>query len=129
CMVFPDADNAATAPIDHAIRVAERVRRRGGGWKRGDRTRLLPGILAIKPLIGEIREIHGAILHREGAAAVFMRASANVEGIGVIGRNEFSLPALINTIDEGSSLLLRLRLAPIDRLAFQCDLVKPNRSG
>src|SRR5271165_2975964 len=160
-MVFPDADNPAAAPIDHAIRVAERVRRsqcfgrrigryvaskpvgrvaggkrcrlaarRGGcDWKRCDWTRLLSGILAIESLIGEVREIYGAILHGKGAAAVFVRASANVEGVAVIGRNELSLPALIGTVDEASSLLLRLRLGPVDRIGIQCDLVEPDRSG
>src|SRR5271165_3639783 len=115
-------------------RIASRTRyrlvaRRSGGEERCDWMRLSSCILAIKSLIGEVREIYGPILHGEGAAAVFVRASANVEGVGVIGRNEFSLPALIGTVDEASSLLLRLRLGPVDRIGIQCDLVEPDRSG
>src|SRR5271166_6024446 len=159
-MVLPDAIDAAAAPIDDAVRVAERVcpnrcflyrvsrhraskpigrvasrtrsrlvARRSGAWESRDWMRISSRILAIKSLIGEVREIYGSILHGEGAAAVFVRASANVEGVGVIGRNELSLPALIGTVDEASSLLLRLRLGPVDRIGIQCDLVEPDRSG
>src|SRR5208337_2175333 len=91
--------------------------------------RLPPRVLAVESLIGEVREKYGAILHGKGAAAVLMRASANVEGIGVVGRNELSRPALNDTVDEASSLLLRLGLGPVDRIAIERDLVKLDRVG
>ena len=86
--------------------------------------RLPSRVLPIESLISEVGEKYGAILHRKGAAAVFMRARANIEGVGVVGRNELSLPALNAMVIETSSLLLRMRLGPVDRIAIQPNLVK-----
>lgn len=85
--------------------------------------RLPSRVLPIESLISEVGEKYGAILHRKGAAAVFMRARANIEGVGVVGRNELSLPALNAMVNETSSLL-RMRLGPVDRIAIQPNLVK-----
>jgi hypothetical protein len=80
-------------------------------------------------LIGEVREINGAIPHDKCAATVFVSASAYVEGITVIRSNAFRLPDFVDAVDEGSSVLLRLSLAPVDRIAVQCDLVEYDRVG
>src|SRR6266849_6390514 len=63
-VVFVDADEAAAPPVDHTVGVAQRARRR----RRRDGARGLAGILAIETLVGEVREVDGAVLHGERAA-------------------------------------------------------------
>ena len=79
----------------------------------------------MKPLIDEVRESDGAVLNREGTAAVFVRAGADVEAIFDVGRDQLGLPARDGTVDEGPSLLLRLGLGPVDRVVVERDLIEP----
>ena len=84
-------------------------------------------ILAIEPLIEIVREINHAVADGERAAAIFVRARANTESVGVVGRHAFRLPVRAHAVDESSSLLLRLSLAPIDCVAVERDLLETDR--
>ena len=127
-MVFAHADHAAAALIDRAVGIAEPVL-----WsherERRDRPGRLSGGLGVKTLIGVVREIDDAVMGRERAAAVFMRARPDIEKMIVIGRHALRLPATNQPVDEGSALLLRLRFGPIDRVAVERDLAQPDRVG
>ncbi len=124
-MVFVDADEAAAPPIDHAVGVAQRARRR----RRREGARGLADILAIETLVGKVREVDGAVLHGERAAAVFVHARADVEGVGIVGGHGLGLATRVGPVDEASSLLLRLGLGPVDRVVIEGDLVEPDRLG
>ena len=126
CVVFVDADQAAVPPIDHAVGVAQRACR---DRCRGEGARGVAGILAIETLVGEVREVDGAVLHGERAAAIFVHARADVVGVGIVGRHGIGLAARDGPVDEASSLLLRLELGPVDRVAVERDLVEPDRLG
>jgi hypothetical protein len=56
-------------------------------------------------------------------------ARANAESVGVVGRNAFRLSVRADAVDESSSLLLRLRLAPMDCVAIERDLLETDRIG
>ena len=120
-VILPDANHARPARIYDAIGVSQRILR-GAGWSRRHRARRPACILAIEPLIDIVREIYYAVADGERAAAILVSARANAESVSVVGRDAFRLPIRADAVDESSSLLLRLSLAPIDCVAVQCDL-------
>ena len=124
-VILPDANHAPPAAVDDAIRVPQRARSGSVRCKR-DRAGRQASILAIEPLIEIVREIHHAVAHGERAAAILVSPRANAESVGVVGRHAFPLPVRADAVDEGSSLLLRLSLAPIDCIAVERDLFETN---
>ena len=88
-----------------------------------------PGGLDVKTLIGVVRDIDDAVMDRERAAAIFMRARTDIEKMIVIRRHALRLPAANHAVDEGPALLLQLRFGPIDRVAVERDLAQPDRVG
>ena len=123
-MVFLYANYATAPPVDDAICISKRIRPR-----RRDRAKLLPNILPIQPLINEVGEVNDTILHNKRPATVFVHASSNIEVVLIIGRNKLRLFPFNDAVDEVSALLLRLRFSPVDRVAIQSNLVKPDRIG
>jgi hypothetical protein len=87
------------------------------------------GILAIEPLIDIVREIDHAVVDGERAAAILVSARANAVSVGVVGCYSFGLPVRAGAVDESSSLFLRLRLAPVDCVAVERDLLETDRVG
>ncbi len=71
-VVLEDADQAVARRVDHAVGVAMAL---------GVRQR--PGLLArlglVEPLVGEVGEVDGAVMHDVVAAAVLVHARAGVE--------------------------------------------------
>jgi hypothetical protein len=127
-VIFPDANHASPAAVEDPIGVPERIHS-GVGWSRRDRARRPARILTIEPLIDIVREIDRTIVDCERAAAILVRARANAENVGVVGRHAFWLPVRADPVDKGSSLLLRLGLGPIDCVAVERDLLEPDRVG
>ena len=84
-------------------------------------------VLAIEPLIAIVREVDHAVADGERAPTVFVSARPNAESVGVVGRHAFRLPVRADAVDESSSLLLRLSLAPIDCVAVERDLLETDR--
>src|SRR5580704_15490056 len=125
-MMLPDASHAFPAGVDDAICVPQRIYW-GAGWSRRDRPRRPACILAIKPLIDIVREIDYAVADSERAAAILVGARANAESVSVVGRDAFWLPVRADAVDESSSVLLGLSLAPIDCVAVQRDLFEADR--
>src|SRR5208283_1369837 len=127
-VILPDANHAPPSPVDDAVSVAQRIRRRAGRSRR-DWARRPASILAIETLIAIVRKVDRAAADDERAAAIFVSARANVEGIGVAGRHAFRLPVRADAVDKSSSLLLRLSLAPIDCVAVERDLFEADGVG
>ena len=127
-MRFADANQAAAAPVDDAIGVAQAIRvacsRRESDWPR-----LAAAFLAIESLIRIVREIDDAVANRERPAAVLMDASADAKAVLVVRRDRFDFPAFRHAIDEAPSLLLRLTFAPVEDVSVQRDLLEPDRIG
>jgi hypothetical protein len=127
-VIFPDANHAPPPAIDNAICVPERIRSSSGwGWR--DRARRPARILTIEALIDIVREIDRTLTDCERAAAILVRACANAENVGVVGRHAFRVHARTDAVDESSSLLLRLGLGPIDCVAVERDLLETDRVG
>ena len=95
---------------------------KAANWSRRYRARRPACILAIEPLIDIVREINYAVADGERAAAILVSARANAKSVSVVGRDAFRLPVRADAVDESSSLLLGLSLAPIDCVAVQRDL-------
>jgi hypothetical protein len=127
-VILPDANHAPPPVVDNAICVPERVRS-GARWNRRDRARRPARILAIEPLIDIVREIDHPIADYVRATAILVSARANAENVGVVRRDAFGLTVRADAVEEGSSLLLRLGLGPIDCVAVERDLLETDRVG
>ena len=112
--------------VDNAICVPERIRS-SAGWSWRDRARPPARILTIEPLIDIVREIDHTVADYVRATAILVSARANAENVGVVRRDAFGLTVRADAVEEGSSLLLRLGLGPIDCVAVERDLLETDR--
>src|SRR5258708_22672587 len=70
-VIFANRDQAATALVDHGVRVAQVNLRR-------DWFRCLADTLTIDPLVGEVRKVDRSAIDDKGAAAVLVDAGPGV---------------------------------------------------
>ena len=127
-MILPDGNHAPPSAVDDTVCVPQPIRR-GASQSRRDRARRAARILTIESLIDIVREIDHTVANGERAAAILVRARANAESVGVVGCHAFRLPVRADSVDEGSSLLMRLGLGPIDCVVVERDLLETDRVG
>ena len=117
-MILAHADQSATQRIDHAIRVAQR------GLGR-DRPRRVAGLVAIETLIGEVREVDGAVMQRIRSAAIFVNARADVEPL----RSDVNGTSRGPFHDHVPPTFERAPFEPVNVAAVNLDLIEPQRAG
>ncbi len=122
-VILAHPDPTVASAIDDAVGETPAAYRVGGRC----RERLRRSFLrceAIKPAIGEMREVDRAIRHQPGATAVFVHAGADVER----RRHHVGHAAGAGgAYDHIASLLLRPRLQPVDRAAVEPHVGETDR--
>ena len=79
-------------------------------------------LLLIHDLVGEVAEVDDAVVHRVGAAAIFVHARAHVESCGS------DVLSLAPPDDHASSTFGRPPFNPVHVAMIDLDLIKPKRA-
>ena len=112
------ADQSRARRIHAEVRIARAVTAR----KRDGR---LAALLLIHDLVGEVAEVHRAVVHRVGAAAIFVHARAHVEASG---GHILDLGARPGSDDHAPSAFGGPSLNPVHIALIDLDLIEPERA-
>jgi hypothetical protein len=116
-MIFADADEAIAGGIDVSVGIKTPVA--------GDGVRRLTRPLAIHALIGEVREVHGAPVHRVRGAAVLVHARADIE---TLRRDVLEHAVRRAAHDHVSAAFRRASFGPVQIVAVHGEVIEPQRA-